>query len=79
MKVKVKLYGTLGIYATEYNTSQGIEVVIPDGTTVKGLLAHLENLMTRRVVVIAGGRVLKADDEVQDGSSLDIFQSIQGG
>ena len=79
MKVKVKLYGTLSLHVPEYKPSQGIEVEIPDGATVKDLLAHLKNLETRGAVVIANGRVLKADDKVQDGSSLDVFQSIQGG
>ena len=79
MKVKVKLYGTLSLHVPEYKPSQGIEIEIPDGATVKDLLAHLEILETRGAVVISNGRVLKADDKVQDGSSLDVFQSIQGG
>ena len=79
MKVKVKLYGTLSLHVPEYKPSQGIDVEIPDGTTVKALLAHLEILEKRGATVIANGRVLKADDEVQNGSSLDVFQSIQGG
>jgi thiamine biosynthesis protein ThiS len=79
MKVKVKLYGTLSSHIPEYKLPQGIDVEIPDGATVKDLLSHLEILETRGAAVIANGRVLKADDEVQDGSSLDVFQSIQGG
>jgi sulfur carrier protein ThiS len=79
MKVKVKLYGMLSLYVPDYKPSQGIDVELPDGATVKDLLVHLEKLETRGAVVIANGRVLKADDEVQNGSSLDIFQSIQGG
>jgi sulfur carrier protein ThiS len=79
MRVKVKLYGTLSLHVPEYKPSQGIEVEIPDGATVKDLLVHLEILETRGATVIAGGRVLKADDKMQDGSSLDVFQSIQGG
>jgi len=79
MKVKVKLYGTLSLHVPNYKPSQGIEIEIPDGATVKDLLTHLEILEMRGAVVIASGRVLKADDKVQDGSSLDVFQSIQGG
>jgi sulfur carrier protein ThiS len=79
MKVKVKLYGTLSLHVPEYKPSQGIEVEIPDGMTVKDLLAHLAILEMRGAAVIASGRVLKADDKVQDGLTLDIFQSIQGG
>jgi len=79
MKVKVKLYGTLSLYVPDYKPSQGIDVEIPDGATVKDLLTHLEILETRGAVVISSSRVLKADDKVQDGSSFDVFQSIQGG
>jgi sulfur carrier protein ThiS len=79
MKVKVKLYGTLSLNVPEYKPSQGIDIEMPDGATVKDLLTHLEILETRGATVIANGRVLKADDEMQDGSSLDVFQSIQGG
>jgi len=79
MNVKVKLYGTLSLHVPEYKPLQGIDVEIPDGATVKDLLAHLEISESRGAAVIAHGRVLKADDKMQDGSSLDVFQSIQGG
>lgn len=79
MKVTVKLYGTLSLHVPEYRPSQGLLVELPDGAIVKDLLSHLEVSETRGAAVIAGGRVLKADDKIQDGSSLDVFQSIQGG
>ena len=79
MKVKVKLYGTLSLRVPEYKPSQGIDVEIPDGATVKDLLAYLEILETRGAAVIVNGRVLKAADKVQDGVSVDVFQNIQGG
>jgi sulfur carrier protein ThiS len=79
VKVKVKLYGTLSLHFPGYKLSQGIDVEIPDGATVRDLLAHLDILETRGAAVIAGGRVLHADDKMQDGLSLDVFQSIQGG
>ena len=79
MKVKVKLYGTLNLLIPDYKPSEGIEIEIPDGATVKDLLAHLNISEMRGVAVIAGGRVLKADEKVQDGLPLDVFQSIQGG
>ena len=79
MKVKVKLYGTLSSNVPEYKPSQGIEVEIPDDATVKDLLAYLEISETRGAAVIANGRVLNANDELQNGSSLDVFQSIHGG
>lgn len=54
-------------------------VEIPEGATVKELLDHLKIPETRGAVAIANGRVLKADDQIQAGASVNIFQSIQGG
>jgi sulfur carrier protein ThiS len=79
MKVKVKLYGTLSLHVPEYKPSQRIEIEIPDGATVKDLLAHLKISETRGAVVIVEGRVLKANDKMQDGASVEVLQSIQGG
>jgi sulfur carrier protein ThiS len=44
-----------------------------------GLSTLLEILESRAAAVLADDLVLNADDEIQNGSSLDVFQSIQGG
>ena len=79
MKVKVKLYGTLSLYVPGYKPSQGIEVEIPDGATVKDLLAHLEISETRGVVVIVEGRTLKMNDELSEDVSVNVLQVLRGG
>jgi sulfur carrier protein ThiS len=79
MKVKVKLYGTLSQRFPGYQHSQGIEVDIPDGATVKDLLTLLEIPEARGAVVIAEGRILKADDKMQRGVLVNVLQSIYGG
>ena len=79
MRVNIKLHGTLRQGFPGYRPSMGIELELPDGATVKDLLANLEIFEARGAAVIAGGRVLKADDRIEDGSSLDVFQSISGG
>ena len=63
----------------DYKPSKGLEVEIPDGASVKDLLAHLEILETRGISVIADGRVFKATDKMQDGMLVYVFQSIKGG
>jgi molybdopterin synthase sulfur carrier subunit len=77
MNVKVKLYGTLRFPG--YQPSQGIEVEIPDGTTVKDLLALLEISESQRAVVIVEGRILKMDDEIRCGVPVSVLQAIHGG
>ncbi len=79
MKLKVNLYGTLGQRVPGYQHSQGIEVEIPDGATVKELLARLEISQSQRVVVVMEGRVRKADDKIRCGVPVNVFQSIHGG
>jgi sulfur carrier protein ThiS len=79
MKVRVKLYGTLSGRSTDYGHSQGIEVELQDGATAQGLLAVLEISESQRAVVVMEGRILKPDDKMLDGASVNVFQSIHGG
>jgi len=79
MKVRVKLFGTLSQRFPGYQHSQGIEVEVPDGVTVKDLLALLEISESQGAVVIMGGRVLKADDAMRCGVLVNVLQAIHGG
>jgi sulfur carrier protein ThiS len=79
VKVKVRLFGTLGQNISGYRQSQEIEFEIPDGTTVKDLLAHLEIPVFQGAIIIAEGKVLKADDVIQDGAHINVMQAIRGG
>ena len=79
MKVRVKLYGTLSQRFPGYQHSQGVEVEIPDGATVKDLLALLEISESQGAVVIVEGRILKADDEIPGGVPVNVVQAIGGG
>jgi len=79
MKVKVKLYGTLSRRFSGYQHSQGIEVEVPDGATVKDLLIFLEIPESLGTVVIMQGRVRKPEDKVQCGVTANIMQLMGGG
>jgi molybdopterin synthase sulfur carrier subunit len=79
MKVRVKLYGTLRERFPSYQPSQGMEIELPEGATVKDLLALLEISESLRAVVIAEGRVLKTHDRIQRGVPVDVMQAIGGG
>ena len=79
MKVKVKLYGTLRQRFPGYQHSQGMEVEIPDGATVKDLLALLEISESQRAAIIVEGRVLQAEDEMRSGVPVNVLQTIGGG
>jgi sulfur carrier protein ThiS len=79
MKLRVKLFGTYSQRFPGYQHSQGIEVEIPDGATVKDLLALLEISESQGAVVIMEGRVLKADDKVRCGVPVNVLQAMRGG
>ena len=79
MKVKVKLFGTLGQNISGYRRSQEIEVEMPDRALVKDFLAHLDISESQGVVVVAEGRILGMDDGLQDGVLVNVFQAIRGG
>ena len=79
MRMRVKLYGTLSHQFPDYRHSEGIEVEIPEGTTVKGLLARLEISESQGAVVAMEGRILKADDKIRCGVPVNVLQAIHGG
>ena len=79
MKVRVKLYGTLSQGFPGYPHSQGMEVEVPDGATVKDLLALLEISESQGAAAIVEGRILKADDILRPGVPVSILQAIGGG
>jgi sulfur carrier protein ThiS len=79
MKVQAKFFGTLGQKLPGYEPSQGIEVEVPEGATVRDLLACLELSPVQGAVVIAEGRVLKADDRLQGGVPVSVMQAMSGG
>jgi sulfur carrier protein ThiS len=79
MKVTVKLYGTLGQRFPDYQSSQGMQVEIPDGATAKDLLVLLEIPESQGAVIVAEGRVLKADDRIRCGVPVTVLQTVGGG
>jgi len=79
MKVSVKLYGTLSQQFPDYRHSEGIEVEVPEGTTVKDLLDRLQISESQGALVAMEGRILKADDTMRCGVPVNLLQAIHGG
>jgi len=79
MKVRVKLYGTLGGHIPGHKASEGIEVEIPNGASVKNLLDLLEISEGRGAVLVVEGRILKRDDRIPPGVEVSVFQTVHGG
>lgn len=79
MKVRVNLYGTLRQRFPAYRPSEGIEVDLPEGATVRDLLSLLDIPQSQGAVVIVEGRVLKVGDKLQRGITVNVLQAMGGG
>ncbi len=79
MKVTVRLFGTLSRGFPDYRHSEGMELEIPDGTTVRDLLALLQLSESRGATVVMEGRVRKADEVIENGIPVHILEVISGG
>jgi sulfur carrier protein ThiS len=79
MKVKVRLFGTLSQGFPDYRHSEGMEVEIPEGTTVRDLLTLLQLSESRGAAVAVAGRILKQDDTIRNEVPVHILQVLSGG
>jgi sulfur carrier protein ThiS len=79
VKVKVRLFGTLGQKLSGYRHSQEIEVEIPEMATSKDLLDNLGLSDSQGLIIIAEGKVLQADDLIREGIVINVMQAIRGG
>ena len=79
MKIRVKLFGTLPQRYPDYDSSQGLEVEIPEGARVKDLLARLEISASDGGLVAIDNLVVQHDHELETGVSVRIFQRAFGG
>jgi sulfur carrier protein ThiS len=79
MKIRVRLFGTLGRDFPDYQPATGFEIEIPENATVGDLLAHLKIAESDRPVVAINGRIMKPDDILQSETAVQVFQSVFGG
>ncbi|MEW5725966.1 MAG: MoaD/ThiS family protein [Thermodesulfobacteriota bacterium] len=79
MRIKVKLFGTLGRQRPGYEPDQGLWLDFPDGATVEELLARLEIQAPKGGVVAADGRVLQVREKLWDGALVHVLQPVFGG
>jgi len=79
MKVRIQLFGALGLKLPELASPEGIEIELPGDATVEDLLKQLEIPEAWGAAVTIDSRLLKNTDPVQDGAEVRIFQAVHGG
>ena len=79
MKINVKLFSILRQCVDGYDPDLGVDLELAPQAVVADLIRHLNIPEDQKPVVSCNGRILKADDELQDGSLVQIFQPVAGG
>lgn len=79
MKVKIQLFGALGLKLPELALPEGVEIELQEGATAGDLLDHLKIPEEWGPAVSVESRLLKNEDPIMDGAEIRIFQAVHGG
>ena len=79
MKVKIQLFGALGVKLSEYASPEGVEIELPENSTAGDILEYLKIPDSWGPAVAMNSRLLKHEDPVRDGAEIRIFQAVHGG
>lgn len=79
MNLNVKLYGTLSRLLDDYNHQEGLDVTIPEDTSIQDLLVHLNLEPDGIGMIFMDGMPAKKKARLKQGARITIFQPIFGG
>ena len=79
MKLTVKLSTTLRDHVPDYVPETGLQVEMPQGSTVAQLAQHLGLPLQDIKIVMINGRQRKAGDLLRDGDRVAFFPAVGGG
>lgn len=79
MKVKVRLFGTLGKEFPDHDPLNGFEIEIPENAKVGDLLDRLEIPKSKIGLVSVEGCLVKAGKILKPGDFIRIYRPIFGG
>jgi len=79
MKVKVRLFGTLGNKFPENDPINGFEVEVQKDSTVGDLINKLDIYQSKIGIVSINGKLVTKLKKLRKGDLVQIFQPIFGG
>lgn len=79
MKLTVKLSTTLRDFVPDYVPETGLQVEMPEGSTVAQLAQHLGLPPQDIKIVMVNGRQQKVSDLMRDGDRIAYFPAVGGG
>ena len=79
MKIRVRLFGTLGRNFPDHDPATGFKMDIAENATAADLLVRLKFAESHGAVVAVNGKILKPDDILPGGAVVNVIQSVFGG
>ncbi len=79
MKVKVRLFGTLGKKFPDHDPLNGFEIEIPKDASVSDLINQLDIPKSKIGLVSVQGRLVQAGEILKTGDYIRIYRPIFGG
>lgn len=79
MKVRVRLFGTLGRRVPGFAPGELKEIELPQGAAIRQLLLSMGLSTPRDGIVTVGGRVRKEEEPLEEGDTVEVLPSLHGG
>ena len=79
MRIVVKLFGSLPERVSGYDRVNGLPLDVPEGSTVRDVIAGLGLSDADWGVATCGGRILDGDSMLSAGAVFSVLQSAHGG
>ena len=79
MKIRMILFGTLRKSFADHDPVHGMEVEIPEGSTVGDLIATIDLHAKKFGMVSMDGHLVKAGHLLKENAVVRVFQPIFGG
>ncbi len=79
MKIRVILFGTLRKSFPGHDPVYGVEVELPEGSSVGDLISHIDLPAKKFGMVSMDGHLVKAGNLLRENAVVRVFQPVFGG
>lgn len=79
MELNLELYGTLGRMVDGYEHKSGIDLTLPEKSTLDDLLVHLNLPFPGLGMIFMNNKPLPRTSQLAHGARIKIFQPVFGG
>jgi len=79
MKIKVRLYGTLGSHIPDFDPLKELSLEIPEGSTINDVIDRLAVPRKKVGIVSVDDRLAKATEPLHNGNFVRIYRPLAGG